>query len=602
MQYLKDKRTNVVYNIYTFRTKPTHLNSTTQKVCILGNTHSFTKDNEKEVNQNVDDELKNIVWFCYRRNFEPIKLDSMAVELRTDSGWGCMIRVGQMMLFIFLNRLLNKEDSTEKRYAILRKYFKEHGRQMENKTGAEKLEEILGNFENMDEEDKQDHFVEESNENVGDAHENPSEIEETKRKEEVEAQSSGRLTICQIVQHSEREKSRDGASIKNSMDLDQKEDDFVPLQITQRIGSHEFSNMLFTDDQTSEHNTDEHASEDEKSDEEHSEKEEKVPEKQKAAQDEQSIRETKVDDGTNQIASQTNSNEEIRTGVLENEPNSQNGIQPNNIEELQQQPPTENLPIISRPITRRATLPSFDRKSKYDIFSLQNIVIKAQEYLDTVPGSWFRPTTFLMVVKKLIKKYFREVRVVNVIENTIMFGKIHKAVYGTNSEMPTTVPEIIDELSTKQWSNKLLLSISTMLGLESMEPRYKYFLDTLMATKSFCGILGGRHQSAYFIIGNNDRGSYYYLDPHYVKETVSDFSDPKVIENEFFTKKLLEIDYSKLSTSVSLVFFLEGCGDFKVFWEVLKHLEDYYKDDYFMSYMISSEINEEFAEDDIIMF
>ena len=43
--------------------------------------------------------------------------------------------------------LLNKEKSAEKKYAILRKYFKEHAKKEIAEEEANKLEEILGNFE-----------------------------------------------------------------------------------------------------------------------------------------------------------------------------------------------------------------------------------------------------------------------------------------------------------------------------------------------------------------------------------------------------------------------------------------------------------------------
>ena len=603
MQYLKDTKTNVVYNIYAFRSRPTHLNSTTQRMCILGNTYALTQDNSKDVNKEVDDDLKHIVWFCYRKNFDAIKLDSMSGELRTDSGWGCMIRVGQMMLYIFLNRLLNKEGSSEKRYAILRKYFKEHGKREVLQSDADKLEEILGNFENVQAESKEEHFVEGDSTPPTDADKKDEQGCDCDARND---ESSGKLTIDKIVEQSERKECAEHEACENKS-VEHKEEDFEP-KIVQRIGSHDFSNMLFIDDQNSE--PEEPASDEERSDAEN------ILENKAAIDD--VVQEEAQEQPSNKIAERTinaqpvdgdntDNREQVLDTALEMPPTTI--IAPNNedasAKDETREQPAENIAQCDKlPIERiESTMTNADRKNTYDIFSLQNIVVKAHKFLDTVPGSWFRPTTFLIVIKKLIKRYFREVRVVNVIENTIMLGKIHKSVFGASAVAPTSVPDAIDELSTKKWSNKLLLSISTMLGLESMEPRYKYFLDTLMASKSFCGILGGRHQSAYYIIGNNDRGSYYYLDPHYVKDTVADFADPKVLDAEFFNKKLLEIEYSKLSTSVSLVFFLESCEDFEQLWAIMRHLEDYYKDDYFMSYMLNNDINEgEYAEDDIITF
>lgn len=59
-----------------------------------------------------DDDYKEIImsfpWITYRSDFE--KID----KFTTDSGWGCMLRVGQMMLaytFMQLQKMHNKQAS-----------------------------------------------------------------------------------------------------------------------------------------------------------------------------------------------------------------------------------------------------------------------------------------------------------------------------------------------------------------------------------------------------------------------------------------------------------------------------------------------------------
>lgn len=610
MQYLKDTKTNVVYNLYTFRSKPNHLNSNTEKIRILGKEYCLTKDNEKEVNKEVEEELNSIVWFCYRKNFEPIHNQLNNQQLSTDSGWGCMIRVGQMMLYIVLNRMLNKEKSVEKKYAILRKYFKEHAKKELAEEEVNKLEEILGNFESLETDDKEIQFVEEktdANEVVEEN--NIAEVKETSQLEEdLSSKHFNKLYNLSQVANGHKFNSLNAKDKNIGVAVDSKEEEFEPTNMTNRLDQLDFSAKLFIDDHNS---CDEVLLDDDKSDEE---------ELNKHVEDD--LKESHIIKDTN-IGNEQGYQKVDKIPEIEDilkaelivtdlsiksigEPTVKTTVVADNKPENQDKDSFSNSSkkdISEKQICKQSLGDTYDISNKFDLFSLQHIVLRAQEFLDTVPGSWFRPTTFLIVIRKLIKRYFKEVRVVNVIENTILLGKIYKSVFGSKNDMPTTVPEIVEELSNKTWNNRLLLSISTMLGLENMEPRYKYFLDTLIASKSFCGVLGGRHQSAYFIIGNNDRGSYYYLDPHYVKDTVIEFSDPKILEQEFFKKNLLEIDYSKLSTSVSLIFFLESCEDFKSLWNTLNHLEDYYKDDYFMSYMISNDINDaEYAEDDIITF
>ena len=601
MQYLKDKKTNVVYSLYTFRSKSNQLHGNIEKLSILGNEYTITKDNEKDVNKKIENEIKNIVWFCYRKNFDPIVLNNNSGQLTTDSGWGCMIRVGQMMLYIFLNRLLNKEDNVDKRYGILSKYFKEHKQKELTKEDEEQIEEILGNFETMETNVKDVQFVDEKC--IYKEKEDYDQCKEPELEEIADQlndkESKDKYTLSQVVDDGRLGNLTSNPHKECKAKDQHKEDDFEPLQMNQRVGSLDYSTKLFIDDHDPENN-EEIVSDDDKSHEQEHEIVNNNTDHTEGSNKQFNNGEDAI--GNDEIdytekLSLENENSNLKPCTQDQETNISSTL-----EEKKTGGASKIQEISKNKEQLHADLNS-QKKLKHDLFSLQNIVLKAQEYLDTVPGSWFRPTTFLMVIKKLIKYYFKEVRVVNVIENTIILERIYKNVYGSKDSLPETVPEVVTELSHRPWTNKLLLSISTMLGLEAMEPRYKHFLDILMGSKNFCGILGGRHQSAYFIVGNNDKGGYYYLDPHYVKETVTDFSDQKLLNREFFDKKLLEIDYSKLSTSVSLIFFLESCEDFREFWDILKYLEDYYKDDYFMSYMVKNDINDaDYAEDDILTF
>lgn len=55
-------------------------------------------------NIHIDKQIFDIAWFSYRKGFQK----SYYSKLTTDSGWGCMIRSGQMLLFTVINKLIQK--------------------------------------------------------------------------------------------------------------------------------------------------------------------------------------------------------------------------------------------------------------------------------------------------------------------------------------------------------------------------------------------------------------------------------------------------------------------------------------------------------------
>jgi hypothetical protein len=65
-------------------------------VYILGETYLFINEKDKEkVNEKIKIHLKSCLYFGYKYGF---KMETMKGPVTSDAGWGCMLRVGQMML------------------------------------------------------------------------------------------------------------------------------------------------------------------------------------------------------------------------------------------------------------------------------------------------------------------------------------------------------------------------------------------------------------------------------------------------------------------------------------------------------------------------
>ena len=75
--------------------------------------------------------------------------------------------------------------------------------------------------------------------------------------------------------------------------------------------------------------------------------------------------------------------------------------------------------------------------------------------------------------------------------------------------------------------------------------------------------MGGKEQSALYIIGYDGNSTYFYIDPHYVKDTIDMISiDDTSLAKEYFEKTIFKIEYSKLSNSICIPFFFQNKENF----------------------------------------
>lgn len=63
---------------------------------MLGKCYQANPDNHSEVNKQIYEDFKIIPWMTYRSVFPEMSADDGGKYI-SDTGWGCMVRVGQMM-------------------------------------------------------------------------------------------------------------------------------------------------------------------------------------------------------------------------------------------------------------------------------------------------------------------------------------------------------------------------------------------------------------------------------------------------------------------------------------------------------------------------
>lgn len=236
-------------------------------------------------------------------------------------------------------------------------------------------------------------------------------------------------------------------------------------------------------------------------------------------------------------------------------------------------------------------------------FALQNFVRQAKTHYQLQEGSWFRPTTFLLGLKRLVKprKDLKRFRVFNCFENIIYFESLCKKAFDSfELDSLKSWQEAVELLLQRDWDNQVLMSICTMLGIESMDPRYKLFLKGLLDVDSFVGMIGGHNQRAYYFLGYRGDLEFLYLDPHYVKRALPSLDDDATVRQQYFSKTFMTISYAKLSSSVCVSYLLKGKQDFARLWKALQELEALYKDDFFLAYFLGKK-ETELGDDDIII-
>ena len=89
-----------------------------EDVVLLGEVFLNTQESKQDSFKNFLNKLQRIPWVTYRNSFRPL-MQKSGKKLTSDSGWGCTIRAGQMMLLVCLSKHF-QDKGTDQRVQLLK--------------------------------------------------------------------------------------------------------------------------------------------------------------------------------------------------------------------------------------------------------------------------------------------------------------------------------------------------------------------------------------------------------------------------------------------------------------------------------------------------
>lgn len=189
--------------------------------------------------------------------------------------------------------------------------------------------------------------------------------------------------------------------------------------------------------------------------------------------------------------------------------------------------------------------------------SLETIMNEQKEILSDYNFKILNITENLVYLSDLSSKLYetKKIKFSDLSKETLQ-RKLSSDLDDSQSEDMLSIDSFLCILKTKPITNPLVFTLSTMLGLNEIDPIQKPFFKALMKLKSFLGILGGKEFKAYYFFGY-DQNYFYYLDPHYVKESHSnDYTQENYIQ-DYCQKKVFKMKLQDISPSLSFTFLFE---------------------------------------------
>ncbi|EGR27474.1 peptidase family c54 protein, putative [Ichthyophthirius multifiliis] len=255
-------------------------------------------------------------------------------------------------------------------------------------------------------------------------------------------------------------------------------------------------------------------------------------------------------------------------------------------------------------------------------FSIQKISALAYFYFDLKPQNWYDPNRICFILEKLYNfssikgtenlkfKYFSNHKLI-FFEDLIKLmvdsqaklcnQNIHNEqqqnldLNNNSSQLIEDSFEVITKSSKQntldnlickkchQSDKSLLIFISCLTNTNKISnKKQQEVVISLLKNQFSIGMIGGVPGKAYYFLGIIDN-DFIYLDPHYIQEA---HQNEKTVQNidTYFCKFINRVSQKKLESSLAFGFYIKNLQELEQFYQDIKNLEYFYKDDFFQVY------------------
>lgn len=229
-------------------------------------------------------------------------------------------------------------------------------------------------------------------------------------------------------------------------------------------------------------------------------------------------------------------------------------------------------------------------------FSIQQIARTSAEMFNIMPGSWYRFTHVFMIFEQIYKDFAQEnipkLECLLFSDGILFFNQIYEK--NTQYSKCLSCQKVSKEpffdanlcAECKKFNKALLILICLMPGPTTLRPEALPFINSLMSSRFFVGLMGGKPGKAkYFIALDHER--LVAKDPHFVQD-----SQAKDI-GSYYTKELKYVEIRKMASSLAFGFYFKDERDWKEFECFIREEKENLEDKWLLAF------EEEYKEIDV---